>query len=79
MKSIILIAMIAVLAFIFSGCGGGSVTVTPVDKSDRVYVTENGKKYHREGCRYLDKSSTAMSKDEAIKKGYGPCDVCKPY
>jgi uncharacterized protein YceK len=78
MKNIILIVLIAVLAFVFSGCGG-TATVTPVDKKDTVYVTENGKKYHRKGCRYLDKSSIPMSKEEAIKKGYEPCDVCKPY
>jgi len=79
MKNVILIALITILAFLFSGCGGGSVTVTPVDKSDRVYVTESGKKYHREGCQFLKDSKIAMSKEDAIKKGYEPCDVCKPY
>jgi len=78
MKKLILLGLIAILAFVFSGCGG-SASVTPVNKGDKVYVTETGKKYHREDCRYLDKSKIAMTKEDAIKKGYEPCDVCKPY
>ncbi len=51
--------------------------------SEVVYVTENGKKYHLAGCMHLFKSGNALSKDEAIQKGYTPCWHCvgglKPF
>jgi len=43
-----------------------------------VYVTKTGKKYHRDGCRYLSKSKIAVSLSEAKARGYGPCSVCGP-
>jgi len=43
-----------------------------------VYVTEQGKRYHAKGCRYLKKNSTRMTKKKAKRKGYTPCKVCKP-
>ncbi len=43
-----------------------------------VYVTKSGKKYHREGCQHLRKSSRAISLKEALEKGYEPCTRCKP-
>jgi len=43
-----------------------------------VYITKSGKKYHREGCRYLSKSKIPISLKEAIKRGYTPCSVCRP-
>jgi len=43
-----------------------------------VYVTRTGKKYHREGCRYLRKSKIPISLKDAIKRGYTPCSVCNP-
>ncbi|WAC08954.1 MAG: thermonuclease family protein [Thermodesulfobacteriota bacterium] len=42
-----------------------------------VYVTRTGAKYHREGCRYLRRSSIPISLEEA-KKRYSPCSVCSP-
>ena len=42
-----------------------------------VYVTKSGTKYHREGCRYLDKSAIPITLEEAKKK-YEPCKVCNP-
>ena len=47
-------------------------------KSDIVYITNTGEKYHRAGCRYLKKSSIPIERKEAIAKGYTPCSVCKP-
>lgn len=43
-----------------------------------VYVTKTGKKYHREGCQHLQKSSRAITLKEALEKGYEPCSRCKP-
>jgi endonuclease YncB( thermonuclease family)/methylphosphotriester-DNA--protein-cysteine methyltransferase len=43
-----------------------------------VYITDTGKKYHRDGCRYLKKSKHAISLKEARERGYEPCKVCKP-
>lgn len=42
-----------------------------------VYSTRTGKKYHREGCRWLSKSKIPLSLTEA-KKRYSPCFVCEP-
>lgn len=50
--------------------------VEPISKT--VYITETGKKYHREGCRYLKKSKIAISYDDARAQGYEPCAVCNP-
>lgn len=41
-----------------------------------VYVTRTGKKYHRDGCRYL-KSKKPISLNKA-KLSYQPCKVCRP-
>lgn len=45
-----------------------------------VYVTANGKKYHRKSCSTLSKSRTviSLSIDDARKKGYEPCKKCNP-
>lgn len=43
-----------------------------------VYVTNTGKKYHRDGCRYLSKSRIPISLSGAKASGYGPCKVCSP-
>lgn len=45
--------------------------------SEIVYVTNTGSKYHCSGCSYL-KSKNAITKTEAINKGYAPCSRCKP-
>lgn len=43
-----------------------------------VYITLNGKKYHRENCFYKKgKECTMLSKKEALKN-YEPCLVCNP-
>lgn len=52
-------------------------TPTPT-KTDIVYVTNSGEKYHRAGCRYLSKSQIPMGRSEAISGGYTPCSVCRP-
>lgn len=47
-------------------------------KTQTVYVTRTGKRYHRDGCRYLASSRIAMSLKDAKAKGYTPCKVCRP-
>ena len=49
---------------------------TPVH--DAVYITAGGKKYHTEGCRYLKGTVTELGRQDAEKKGYQSCSVCKP-
>lgn len=48
------------------------------DKGIIVYITDTGKKYHREGCRYLEQSKIEISLEEAKRRGYEPCKVCDP-
>jgi cbb3-type cytochrome oxidase cytochrome c subunit len=47
-------------------------------KTVTVYVTKTGKKYHRDGCRYLSHSKIKMTLKEAKAAGYTPCSVCRP-
>jgi hypothetical protein len=43
-----------------------------------VYVTDTGKKYHRDGCRYLAMSKHALPPKDAKARGLTPCSVCHP-
>lgn len=52
-------------------------TSTPT-KTDIVYITRTGEKFHRAGCRYLSKSQIPIERTEAINRGYAPCSVCRP-
>jgi hypothetical protein len=47
-------------------------------KSQTVYITRTGKRYHRDGCRYLASSKIAVSLKDAKAKGYTACKVCHP-
>jgi len=47
-------------------------------RSLTVYITRTGKKYHRDGCRYLSQSKFPISLKDAKAKGYEPCKVCHP-
>ena len=51
----------------------GSTTTAP---PGQVYTTSGGSKYHRADCRYLGASRRAMTKAEAVAKGYSPCRSC---
>ena len=51
---------------------------SPDQQSVTVYITKTGKKYHREGCRYLSKSKIKTTLKEAKANGYTPCKVCHP-
>jgi competence protein ComEC len=57
------------------------ITPAPVQPSKNdvtVYITDTGKKYHSDSCRYLAKSKIPIKLSEAKAKGYTPCKVCKP-
>ena len=43
-----------------------------------VYITDYGKKYHRNNCRMLKSIAGKMTPPEARAQGYKPCKVCKP-
>jgi hypothetical protein len=47
-------------------------------KSQTVYITRTGKRYHRAGCRYLAHSSIPVTLKDAKANGYTPCKVCRP-
>jgi hypothetical protein len=47
-------------------------------KAQIVYITRTGKKYHREGCRYLSHSKIAITLEDAKNNRYTPCSVCHP-
>ena len=44
--------------------------------TDVVYITNTGKKYHRDGCKYLEESRIPILLDEAAARGYTACAVC---
>lgn len=63
--------------------GNGGLSANPVDsgsdiQEEEVYVTETGKKYHRETCSSLKNSKIPMSLEEAKAEGYEPCGSCNP-
>ncbi|MFH1622446.1 MAG: hypothetical protein ABIA97_04920 [Candidatus Omnitrophota bacterium] len=47
------------------------------NKESVVYVTKNGKKYHKETCPFIKNRETVnMDEKEAIAKGLKPCGKC---
>jgi hypothetical protein len=47
-------------------------------KDATVYITRRGKKYHRDGCRYLAQSKIEIALKEAKAKSYTACKACDP-
>jgi hypothetical protein len=47
-------------------------------KAQTVYITRTGRKYHRDGCRYLATSKIPISLKDAKAKGFTACKVCHP-
>jgi hypothetical protein len=47
-------------------------------KAQTVYITRTGKKYHRDGCRYLAASKIPISLNDAKANRYTACKVCRP-
>jgi len=56
----------------------GATRLTPErgGRSDFVFVSANGKRYHRRGCRSFPKRPQQMTRAEAAHNGYTPCKVC---
>jgi endonuclease YncB( thermonuclease family) len=56
--------------------------VTRTSASDQttptVYITDTGKKYHRDRYNSLSRSKHAVSLADAHSRGLGPCKICKP-
>lgn len=46
-------------------------------KSQTVYMTDNGKKYHTKNCDVAKTGKKGITIEEAKKKGLEPCKVCK--
>lgn len=46
--------------------------------SDTVYITDTGEKFHRENCSSLRDSRIAVSRQDAVNRGYEPCGRCRP-
>jgi len=55
-----------------------SQTVQNDNQNITVYITKTGKKYHRDGCRYLSRSKIAIDLKQVLGEGYSPCRVCSP-
>lgn len=78
--------MIGVLssAIILGGTGiylhnNSNNDLSAIESPYKVYVTANGEKYHKSGCRYIkDKDVTAYTIEKAESKGYSSCKICKP-
>ena len=72
-----------VLLLTVSACGTKSDSKSTTSqtgdyKTQTVFVTRTGKKYHRDGCQYLRQSKRKIELSAAIDKGYTPCKVCRP-
>ncbi len=65
---------------ILQPCAIGTLFYRAYCEDAVVYVTPNGKKYHRKECRTLKKTEDLipMSKAEAVEAGYTPCKICNP-
>lgn len=46
------------------------------EKNSKFSIT--GKKYHKEGCKYLKKSCISTTLSSALAQGYTACSVCNP-
>ena len=53
------------------------MSVTAFVYAEDVYMTKNGKKYHKEVCRFTkNREVNSLAMDEAISKGLKPCGKC---
>lgn len=64
--------------FLVSACQHKPESVPQTAGRLMVYITSSGKKYHLEGCTMLRKTKRKMELNEALKKGYTPCQICHP-
>ncbi|MDR1307258.1 MAG: thermonuclease family protein [Treponema sp.] len=50
----------------------------PADQDAVVYITGQGRRYHRADCGTLRSSRIEVTLGDAVRSGYGPCLICKP-
>jgi hypothetical protein len=78
----LLTLILIVVALVAGGTGVHAQAPVPAPqtqpKEQTVYVTKTGKKYHRDGCRYLRSSRIPVVLKDAKANGYTPCSVCRP-
>ena len=55
-----------------------ALAITACSEETVVYVTETGRKYHLDGCRYLERSKIPILLSTAVSMGYEPCGHCNP-
>ncbi len=75
---VLLLALAAVMQPLSFGAQQPSPQRAEEPKAQTVYVTRTGKRYHRDGCRYLASSKIPMPLKDAKARGYTPCKVCRP-
>lgn len=47
-------------------------------KSQTVYISESGKKYHTKNCSVAKTGKKGIELNEALKRGFEGCKVCNP-
>lgn len=53
------------------------LTVSSLAFAEQFYVTERGKKYHKENCRTIkNRDVTGIEEEDAVEEGYAPCRRC---
>jgi len=55
-----------------------AVAAVSCAEDPQVFITETGEKYHRDGCRYLERSRIPIRLSTAVSLGYDPCGYCNP-
>lgn len=74
-------AVLALLLFVcpaFTPIFASPTVLAAQTKNETVYITRTGKKYHRDGCRSLNRSRIPIKRSDAAAQGYGACKVCRP-
>jgi len=76
---------IAVGCLVIAAVGAGSGTIHARSEHSRpaihvadktVFVTDKGKLFHRQGCRYMHGVPRTISTEEAEHDGFTPCTRC---
>ena len=52
---------------------------TREEAAEAVVAVPDRKRFHRPSCRYAGmRGAQEMSRDAALRRGYDPCNICKP-
>ena len=72
---VVCLGLLITAPLVFAEKGDKAQRVTHSDED--VYITPNGKKYHKPECPFVhDRQVTKVSKKEAIEKKLAPCPKC---